>query len=153
MSEEVHKVDLPEQTLLAIQRIFAPADIAHVLGEILPTVYQFVMESGIDIAGAPVCRYKEWTKEQATVEAGLPITGNARPEGEIILSSIPAGRYASVIHRGSYDTVDHAHQAIEKWLQRQGLTADADVFEIYLTDPDEQPDPAEWQTQVMRRVV
>lgn len=87
------------------------------------------------------------------MEAGLPITGNARPEGEIILSSIPAGRYASVIHKGSYDTVDQAHQAIEKWLQRQGLTADSDVFEIYLTDPDEQPDPAEWQTQVMRRVV
>ena len=152
MSTEVHEVDLPAQTLLAIQRSFAPADIAGVLAEILPKVYQFAVANEIDIAGAPVCRYKEWTKERATVEAGLPVTGTARPEGEIILSSIPAGRYASVIHKGSYDTVDQAHRKIEKWLQRRSLSADSDAFEVYLTDSDEQPDPAEWQTQVMRRL-
>ena len=153
MSNQVTRIDQPGQTLLVIRRSFPPADIGKVLGEILPKVYEFAVSNGLAIAGAPVCCYKEWTKERATVEAGLPIAGSANPEGECILSSIPAGAYASVIHEGSYDTIDQAHQTIESWLQREGVRADIDVFEVYLTDPDEHPDPADWQTQVMRRLL
>ena len=152
MSNEVKKVDHPGQTLLVIRRSFSPADIAQVLGEILPKVFEYVVSHELAIAGAPVCCYREWTEQSATVEAGLPIDGSAKPEGEIILSSVPAGTYASVIHEGSYDTIDQAHQAIETWLRREGLHADTDVFEVYLTDPEEHPDPAHWQTQVMRRL-
>jgi effector-binding domain-containing protein len=138
---------------LVIRRSFSPADIGLVLREILTKVYGYVVSNQLTIAGAPVCCYKEWTEQMATVEAGLPIAGPAHPEAEFIRSSIPAGTYASVIHEGSYDTIDQAHQAIETWLQQEGLRADTDVFEVYLTDPDEHPDPANWQTQVMRRLL
>ena len=83
------------------------------------------MEQLCPVACKILCLSKPWARyiiehmsnEVTEVEAGLPTTGTARPNGEIILSSLPAGRYASVVHNGSYDTVDQAHQKIERWLK------------------------------------
>lgn len=86
------------------------------------------------------------------MEAGLPIAGTTHPEGRFSLSSIPAGTCASVIHEVSYDIIEQEHQAIETGLQQEGIRADTDVSEVYLADPEEHPDPADWQTYVMRRL-
>jgi effector-binding domain-containing protein len=81
------------------------------------------------------------------------------PDGEgLIAGVIPAGRYASVIHTGHYDGLVDANAALQVWAEREGLrwavleTPVGDRWdarlEIYLTDPQAEPDPARWRTEI-----
>jgi AraC family transcriptional regulator len=42
-----------------------------------------------------------------------------------------------------------AHAAIEAWLGAHALKPAGDPWEVYVTDPGEVPNPAEWQTLVV----
>ena len=53
------------------------------------------------------------------------------------------------IHAGPYEGLGEAHKALERWIDEQGLAAAGPAWELYLTDPGEVPDPADWQTKVV----
>ena len=38
---------------------------------------------------------------------------------------------------------------VEQYLEEQGLEPSGALREIYLTDPGEVPDPADWKTQII----
>jgi effector-binding domain-containing protein len=71
---------------------------------------------------------------------------------------LPAGRYASLIHRGPYEQLYDANGTLGKWIEEQGLkvdvkpTPEGDKFgcrlEVYLTDPAVEKDPQKWETEV-----
>jgi effector-binding domain-containing protein len=75
---------------------------------------------------------------------------------------LPAGRYASAIHVGPYDGLIGAVDNLLQWAQAKGLEWDkfpaedgehwGSRLEIYLTNPAEQPDPTEWETQLAFRL-
>jgi AraC family transcriptional regulator len=87
-------------------------------------------------------------REKLRSFAGAPCEGEAAPPLETL--ELPAGRAASVIHKGPYarllDAYDHLYAA---WLPTSGEEpADSPCFEIYLNDPTQTP-PTEWLTQVV----
>jgi len=55
----------------------------------------------------------------------------------------------STIHTGAYDSLPEAHAALEGWLESRDLRAAGAVWEVYVTDPGQVPDPSEWKTEVI----
>ena len=47
-----------------------------------------------------------------------------------------------------YDTLSEAYAALETWISANGLKPVGDAWEVYLTDPGEVPDQADWQTEI-----
>ena len=47
-----------------------------------------------------------------------------------------------------YDTLSEAYAALETWMSANGLKPAGDAWEVYLTDPGEVPDQADWQTEI-----
>jgi effector-binding domain-containing protein len=43
-----------------------------------------------------------------------------------------------------------AYEAIETWITERGAYADGPAWEVYFTDPAEQPDPRTWRTEVVQ---
>jgi AraC family transcriptional regulator len=62
---------------------------------------------------------------------------------------IPAGRVASVVHKGPYAELERIYRELYgEWLPRSGEEpADRPAFEEYLNNPREVP-PAEWLTEI-----
>lgn len=139
-------------TVLAMRRSVPPTEVPTALGEILPGVFAFAVSQGIAITGPPLCCYEEFTEASVTLVAGVSISGEPAPEGEVILYTLPAGRYAVAVHEGSYDSLDETYRAVDRYLEGKGLEARTTVYEIYLTDPDEYPDPKDWRTEVLRLI-
>ena len=148
MAEEITTREQLEQPVLQIRRRINHDEISSVLGELLPQVYEYAIQSGAEFAGAPYCGYREWTPGGGTVEAGLPVAERVDGSEEIESSVIPAGTFAVAVHEGEYDTLNRTHALLDSWLERRGHGAGSVRYEIYLTDPGQYPDPSQWRTEV-----
>ena len=66
------------------------------------------------------------------------------------------------MYRGHYDGLVDANAALQAWAgerglafdQREGLDGEAfgGRIESYLTDPQQEPDPAKWETEIAYRL-
>lgn len=127
-------------------------ELATVLAEVLPAVFQYVMEHGLPMAGPPFVRYLEQSAAFLTVQGGIPLTEEPKPpapELNIEVGELPGGSAAVTIHRGPYDTLGDSHMALERWMAANGWQPAGAPWEVYLTDPGEVPDPKDWETQIL----
>jgi len=139
----------PAQPVLYMRREDVPIpEIAKVLGECLPAIFAHCQQHGIGMSGPPFCRYPSATPGTVTLEAGIPTAAPATGEGAILAGTIGGTRAAAATHVGPYETLGDTHAALAKWVQDRGATPSGPPWEVYLTDPGEVPDPAEWKTAV-----
>lgn len=149
MSYDITQQSLPETTVLFQRARVEHAKIAEALGKILPAVFGHATANGVTMVGPPFCRYVQWGPALVSIEAGMPVAAGTAGTKDIEVAVWPAGKAAVTIHTGPYDGLADAHAALELYLHDNGLTASAPPHEIYLTDPGEVPDPAQWKTQVV----
>ena len=141
----------------------------------IPELIGFLAERQLPVAGAPFFRYRRIDMERTLdVEVGVPTVpavaavspgaaGDAAADsdggtGDIRPDSLPAGRYAYVLHHGSPDELESVTGELLVWAADQGLRWDMTTdgqdehwacrLEVYLTDPREQPDSREWDTEL-----
>jgi len=149
VSHAVTRKTLEEAPVLFARRRAALAEIPAALAELLPAVFAAATETGAAIAGPPFCRYRDMDSDALTLEAGLPLAAPAAGRGEIEAGALRPGPAATTLHVGPYDELPQAHAAVQAWIAEQGLTPADAPWEVYLTDPGQVPDPAEWQTEVI----
>lgn len=149
MSYQIERKDLEETPFLHQRRRVTQAEISEALGEMFPAAFQYAMQHGLELAGPPTARYSDMSPGGMTLEAGMPLAATVQPEGDdLICSELAGGATAVTVHKGPYDTIHEAHTAMEKWFAEQGLAPGGPPVEMYVTDPGEVPDPAEWLTEI-----
>ncbi len=129
-------------------RFEVPQDqLAAKFAEVLPAVFGHAMQGDAKPAGMPFARYHgmEGTMD---VEAGVPTAGPGKASDTINVSSLPGGDAATTVHRGPYDGLGAAHEALIAWAKDNGRTPSGGPWEVYITDPSAQPDPEQWETKV-----
>ena len=149
MSYEIERKDFDEIPFLYSRRRVVQAELGEAMGEMFPAALQYAMQRGLEFALPPTARYVDMSPGGMTLEAGLPLTTAVEPEDDSLTCGVLAGGAAAVtVHKGPYDTISEAHVAMEKWFAEQGLEPGGPPIEIYVTDPGEVPDPAEWLTEI-----
>ncbi|MFF0446388.1 GyrI-like domain-containing protein [Streptomyces sp. NPDC004609] len=155
-------VDRAEQPYAFIRgsvRMDAFGPIADRLGELIG----WLNAKGVPFAGAPFFRYNTLDMAgESAVEAGIPIASLPTPEGDIQIGTLPAGRYATLLHTGHPDELFGAITAFRSWADREGLTWDMKEvdgterwgcrLESFLTDPRVEPDRNKWQIELSFRL-
>jgi hypothetical protein len=95
------------------------------------------------------------------IEMAVPVAQAMPGDDRVSAGVLPAGRYASLIYSGVRNGIK-GNAALLEWGAKQGLvwdkwkTENGDAFgarvEFQLTEPDEEPDPAKWETEVAIRL-
>jgi effector-binding domain-containing protein len=163
MSATPEIVTRPEQPYVAI-KARVPMSELGVLGARLGEVFAWLGARGMAPAGAPFFKYNEIDMvRELEVEAGVPVAAAVAGDADVLSGVLPAGRYATLTHVGHPDTLMEATKALLDWANGQGLKWDmspgdngADQWgsrlEIYLTDPSQEPDMTNWETQLAFRL-
>lgn len=125
-----------------------PEGISAAIGGAFGEVVAAMAQAGVDLAGPPFTRYFSFGAE-IEAEAGFPVMRPAPDIGRVHPGQVPGGRVASVIHVGPYDTLHLTYDALVQRLPEMGLEATGPMWEVYWSDPDAEPDPATWRTEVL----
>jgi len=122
-------------------------------------VYGWVESKGLSAAGPAHLRYFSIDMDTfLDVEVGTPVEAAATGDERVTAGTTPAGQYATVIYTGDYPGLVSANAALLEWGEKNDVTwqttgEGAEMvwegrFEYYLTNPDEEPDPEKWVTEV-----
>ncbi len=155
-------VTRPEQATVGIRGVVTMDTIALIADRIVD-VAVWLDAHGAAPCGPPFLRYHSIDMERRLdVEAGFPVATPVTGAGEVVAGELPAGRYAVTTHHGHPDGLVAATAALLAWAQEEGLvwdrhdTADGTVWgcrlEVFRTDPREQPDMDEWDTDLVVRL-
>ena len=65
------------------------------------------------------------------------------------VGSLPAGRAARLVHHGSYDELGSSWERLARWMRDQRLEPAAFFWEVYVTEPSPDMDPADLRTELI----
>ena len=134
----------------------------NVIPKLLAEVFDWLGKQSLDPTGPPFIRYHVIDMQGLMdVEMGVPVASILSGDGRISPGVLPAGRYASLIYTGLKNGIK-GNAALLDWAKEQGIRWDrwddekGDAFgsrvEFFITDPDDEPDPKKWETEVAIRL-
>ena len=125
------------QPTLAVRTHTAVQDLPRVLGEIYASIGQLMGSLGIQPGGAPYTGYFNMDMQDLDIEIGFPVNEKVPGNGAIQAGEMPAGKYASVLHKGPYDKLGLAYEALTEFIQQAGFKPSGVSYEFYLNSPVE----------------
>ncbi len=116
-------------------------------------LFEEIESSNLTVTGAPYGRYRGIPSDTYDVEAGVPIAEPTTSHDDIVAGQLPEVEAVEFIHVGPYDTLRQSYDAMAAWMSEQNIIPEGEMWEMYLTDPTEEPDPAKWETKIVWPVV
>jgi len=134
----------------AVVRLACPTpQIADAFSVAMPEVLDCIARQGSSVAGAAFARYFDYVPERAEFEAGVPVSTPIAAQGRVEPGRLPGGRVARSVHRGPYDGLQHAHDAIGDWVLAHDHDPAGPVWEVYVKGPQHGEDSSRWETEVV----
>lgn len=171
MPYEVEVKEVAAQHVAVLRRRVTAETIGDDVGAAFGTLMGAVGASGVGFAGPPFLVMTEVVDPDGgagAIEVGIPVAGpypagageagpgetgagEAGPgevEGAVVGMEVPAHLVAATLHRGRYDEEGPAYAALEQWVQSHGHASAGPPREVYLTSPEDTPDPADYLTEI-----
>jgi effector-binding domain-containing protein len=146
---EIHRVPLRETAAVAVE--VAPGELPAAVGTALAEVEAAMAEAGVALAGPPFTRYLAY-EPRVRAEIGFPVLRPAPHVGRVFPGRLPGGRVASIVHVGAFDGLHQTYAVLFQWLTELGLQPTGATWEVYWSDPEAEPDPATWRTEILAPV-
>jgi effector-binding domain-containing protein len=140
--------NLHETMTAVIHGVVPMAEIADFFDRSFSELATVLEGQGMAPTGPAFARYAGPPGETADLEVGFPVHEPVMPEGEVHPSSLPAGRVARLLHAGGYGELSESWGRLGAWIADQGLTPGADLWEVYVTEPNPDMDPADLRTEL-----
>lgn len=134
--------------LAAVRREVAPDAIGSAWQPALGKVWEFIRSHrGLRTDGHNIFVYHQPKRPGAPIvcDFGVEVTRAFEAAGEVYPTETPAGEAAIAVHRGPYNRMNEAHDAIGTWMAANGREPAGQSWEIY---GDPTPDPADTETTI-----
>lgn len=146
---QIEQRELAEQATAVVRSSLAVPEIGSFMGRAIGVVARALADQRIAPAGPPFARYHRLGPTEFDVEVGFPIGGSVAATGEVAASSLPGGPAAVIAYVGPYDAMEAAYGALAEWVAHRGGGPAGDPWEVYLSDPSQEPDPQKWRTEIV----
>jgi effector-binding domain-containing protein len=150
---EVTIVKLEPKWALAIRDNCTAMELGNKFGELYGEIGKFTKSHSLEAAGFPFGIYHSFSPENVELEAGIPIKGNIKPEGRINMIETYGGKAAKTTYTGPYDNLKQAWVEFAKLVDSADHKLAGPCFEVYVTDPEKEPDSSKWITELYTPIV
>ena len=125
-------------------KVFGPS-----IGELMSTL----ATQGIAPVGPVFTHHLRGPTDTFDFELCVAVSAPVTAAGRMQPGQWPAMRVARTVHHGPYEGLPEAWGEFMDWIETQGHIPAPDLWECYLTNPDSDPDPATWRTELNRPLV
>ena len=119
----------------------------------------FLARKGLTPSGPPFIRYLTIDMDkELDIEVGFPVASIVEGDNRIKTGVFPEGQYAVYLYFGHYDNLVAVTADFLAWAEKNKITWQTAInegvewwagrIEWYPTDPDTEPDPQKWQTEL-----
>jgi len=136
--------------LAAVRRQVPIGAVASAWGPAVGKVWDFIRsQPGLWTNGHNIFLYHHPKQPGAPIlcDFGVEVTRTFETAGEVYATETPGGEAAVAVHRGPYNRMNEAYDAIEKWMAAMRRESVGLSWEIY---GDPTPDPADTETTVVK---
>ena len=135
--------------LRAGSRATVPADgVGPWLAETYAQISTYSRGLEIATAGPPDARYT-FRAGRTDVEAGFPVSRAFRGQGPMQPSGLPGGTVVITVHLGPHEALEDGCAPYMRWLPGHACAAIGGRWEVYYTDPAQEPDSSRWLPEVV----
>jgi effector-binding domain-containing protein len=139
--------DMEAQKALVIKADIPTPEVGPKMGEIYEYLFNYMVQNQISPVGPPFAVYLSFDPQGNTVfEAGLPIEEESSGSDDVEYREYPATKVVSLLYTGPYEKMEPAYTKMMQYISENNLKSKGMSWEIYLTDPNEEPDPEKYQT-------
>lgn len=132
----------------------AISDVGIKMAQMMPQVFSYMQENNIPMTGSPMTIYEQWDLTNGTTIFSSAIPTSTKvitPVGSPVLCGfMPSQKVVKTTLKGDYKNLQEAWAAANKYIVDNELEKDENAkdFEIYRTDPNTVPNPADWVTEI-----
>ncbi|MGZ4982183.1 MAG: GyrI-like domain-containing protein [Methylobacter sp.] len=140
-----------EEQLIAVIHLIVPrAEISHVMGPAIAEIMSTLVAQGVTITGPCFSYHPKRPTDIFDFEEGFPVSQPIIAAGRVKMSKLPAVKVVRTFYQGGYEGLGAAWGELCQWIEAEGLNVQESLWECYLTDPEFNPDPDTWRTELNR---
>lgn len=148
MEYTIKKERIPRQPYLAIRETVSIKGIGELMGPLYGELYGWLGRNGVTPTGPAWTRYLAVGPEDCELELGVPIAAQVPGDARVAGGVMPECEVISTLYVGPFEDMGAAYSAMAAWLSEHSAVVSGAPWEVYLTDPAQEPDPAKWQTLI-----
>jgi effector-binding domain-containing protein len=138
----------------AVIRLTIPrAEIRNVMGPGYRELMAAIAAQGIAPTGPWFSHHLRMGPDVFDFEIGVPVAAPVAAAGRVQPGQLPAATVARTVYRGPYEGLPAAWGEFMAWIDAEGHTPAANLWEIYVAGPESGPEPAQWRTELNRPIV
>jgi effector-binding domain-containing protein len=134
---------------LAIRVTCSMEEIEAYMSQSFEMVMTEASNAGLQMTGPPFSIWYQWEGDTFEFDNCIPVSGKTNTTGDVKNIRTYDGKVISVVHTGHYNTTGNSWEALENYLKENDLESNGDPWEVYLTNPQQEPDPAKWMTELV----
>lgn len=138
MSYEIRIKEVPDQLVASVRRRASMASVGKEVPEAFRELSEAVAPVGFG-TGMPGVTYLGEVSPQTEwdMEIFMPVATRFEPPEGMEVRILSGATCASTIHRGPYDEIGPAYDALTSWVGERGHQVAGPPWELYLNDPNE----------------
>jgi hypothetical protein len=141
-------VEVTPQTCAVVRGYVPVAELVGFFDRSFRTLGEALAGQAVEIVGPAFARYDGPPADIAALEVGFPTSVAIEPAGEVVAGSLPGGPVARTVHRGSFDELGASWARLRSWMEQHDLVPGPVLWEVYLTEPSPDMDPADLRTEL-----
>ncbi len=146
-----YEVVLKKAPLQKVVSIRATLPSYSATGQLFGKLVPYIFQVGGQMIGPPleIIYDEEFKEKDVDVEVAFPVAADVPSKGEFKCYDLKGYEHmATTIHKGSYNSVSGAYNALMRWIEANGYQITGPSREIYFTDPNSGVPPSEYVTEV-----
>lgn len=133
----IELVEQESQPVLILKKKTSLKMLPQIIGEGYMKIFGYLNKLNENPSGAPYTAYYTWQGEEMDIELGFPVSKIFPDFDDIKSREIPKGKYAELMHKGSYSKMEEPYNELFKWLNENNLEPDGPFYEFYYNSPQE----------------
>lgn len=152
-SANIEVKNIEGQKALVLKADIPTSEIGQKMGEMYKQIFEHMGANSIDPAGPPFAVYYEFDPEGNTVfEAGVPVGKEVEGAEDMEYKEYPDMKVVTTLYKGPYEKMEKVYTDLEQYITDNNHKKLGPVWEVYLTDPQQEEDPNNNQTIIYYQV-